>query len=252
MEEEYEEEQEFQDAQSDLQPDRVARPVTVTKPPRRKSSSGHKKREKREVQYSSPGNPLSRKAHHYKEHRRISRGSVSSDSSTNGTQFTTRAPANMPKTKKKTGNKPAPKAAAQPPASDEESPRAQRQKRRQKNTDNLPSTKKQKQQEQEDDDGSDVDYTSDEEEEQVVLSKKELEELLKNQAMVTNFIKAQEKTQQARVKSGRAKVTSEVLGSYNPQTMTQEQREIQKHFKRYVFRLANTYEFIYRAISTME
>ena len=143
----------------------------------------------------------------------------------------------MPKTKKKPGNKPAPKAAAQPPADDEESPRAQRQKRRQKNTDNLPSTKKQKQQEQEDDDGSDVDYTSDEEEEQVVLSKKELEELMKSQAMVTNFIKAQEKTQQARVKSGRAKVTSEVLGSYNPKTMTQEQREIQKHFKRYVFRL---------------
>ena len=140
-------------------------------------------------------------------------------------------------TKKKPGKKPAPKAAAQPPADDEESPRTQRQKRRQKNTENLPSTKKQKQQELQDDDGSDVDYTSNEEEEQVLLSKKELQKLLKSQAMVENFIKAQEKTEQARLKSGRAKIPSDVLGRYNPKTMTPKQKEIQKHFKRYVFRL---------------
>ena len=236
MEEEEEEEQEFQDAQSTLEQVRVARPVTVSKPPRSKSSGKHKKRGKQEVLYSSPGQPLSRQAHLYKEHRRISRGSVSSDSSTNGTQFTTRATEIMP-TKKKPAKKPAPKVAAQPPADDEESPRTQRQKRRQKNTANLPSERKkqkQQQQQQDDDDDSATEYTSNGEEDEATFSKADLAKLLNDKKMVANFIKAHQKTEQLRLKSGRAK--EEQMGSYNPAKMSREQKEVQKAYKNYVWR----------------
>ena len=189
---------------------------------------------------SSPGQPLSRQAHLYKEHRRISRGSVSSDSSTNGTQFTTRAPEIMPR-KKKSTKQAAPKAAkaaAQPPPDDDESPRTQRQKRRQMNQANLPSKRKKQQQQQQDGDDSGTDYTTDGEE-LATLPRSELEELLKTQAMMKNFLNAQKRKEEARVKSGRAKAMvqqQETMGSYDPKTMTSEQKEVQKHFKHFGWR----------------
>ena len=54
---------------------------------------------------------------------------------------------------------------------------------------------------------------------------------------MANFLKAQEKKQEARVKSGWAKVLQqETMGSYDPKEMTSEQKEVQKHFKRFGWR----------------